>query len=51
MPVSVEDADECQHCEDADATEKIAVTLGGQSIGWAFVCGECADELAGDSDV
>jgi len=45
MPYSVEDADECQNCEEADATTKVAVKLGGQAVGWIFVCDECADEL------
>lgn len=45
MPYSVEDADECQNCEDKDATEKVAVKLGGQSVGWIFVCGDCVDDL------
>lgn len=50
MPTSVEDADECQHCEDADATEKVSVTIGGPRLGWVFVCDECADELDGGDD-
>jgi len=49
MPVSVEDADECQNCDDASAQEKVSMTIGGQPVGWVFVCSECADELSGSN--
>lgn len=43
MPVSPEEAGECQNCGDEEATETVVVTIGGVPTGPLFVCDGCAE--------